>query len=113
MKTRIELDANFDYPDGTQRNLIKEFCLVILLGAFLSVMLLTTICHADKIDHFAAQVASDIYFALSRHKIYAILLLSVSLIAIWYPFFQLTFRNVKLAFNNLKILYFFRTRRGR
>jgi len=57
MKT--ELCHKFDYPDG-KRNHIKEICLLMGFSLLMTVLLLVTICHADKIDKFAMEVLKAI-----------------------------------------------------
>ncbi len=45
MSTQIELDADFQYPDGG-RNLIVDTCLVIFFSCFIYVMIVSAICNA-------------------------------------------------------------------
>lgn len=84
METKLDMPSNnFDYPDGKSRNLIKEFCLAIFIGAVGSVLLLTSICHADKIDYFFSKVTRYLYLHSDPYqKQIAFLLFSVSIISL-------------------------------
>lgn len=106
MESKLDMPSdNFDYPDTKGRNYILEFCFVMFIGAVISVLILTILCHADKIDNFFYQLLSNLVFGISRHKVYSLLIISVSLLFIWLPF-------VKLTFANIKSTILFRTRKG-
>lgn len=59
MKSRIELDNDWDYPDG-ERNLIRETSLVILIGFMMFLIMVFAIGYGDEIDAFFTWILSKL-----------------------------------------------------
>ncbi len=71
MKSRTELDHDFQLPDS-KRNHIKEICVLLAFSFFCSLLLLIGVCHADKVDHFFSWVISSLFYGSGRERFVAV-----------------------------------------